>query len=63
MSREFQNNFENYLVIQRVAEKTKKAYLQSVVDLEDFHNQPADGLNNEQIQEYLHYCIQGKELA
>ena len=63
MGREFQNNFENYLIIQRVAEKTKKAYLQSVMGLEDFHNQSADKLNNEQIQEYLHYCIQEKELA
>ncbi len=63
MSRQYQNNFENYLIVQRVAEKTKKSYLQAVHELEAFQNQPADKLNNEQIQEYLIYCIQEKELA
>ena len=63
MSRKYQNNFENYLIVQRVAEKTKKAYLQAVRGLEVFHKQPADKLKNEQIQNYLHHCIQEKELA
>ena len=63
MGRQYQNNFENYLIVQRVAEKTKKSYLQSVQGLEDFHGQPADRLSNEQIQDYLIYCIQEKELA
>ena len=63
MSKTYQNNFENYLIVQRVAEKTKKAYLQAVRGLEDFHKQPADKLKNKQIQHYLHYCIQEKELA
>ena len=63
MSRKYQNNFENYLIVQRVAEKTKKAYLQAIRGLEVFHKQPADKLENEQIQDYLHHCIQEKELA
>ena len=63
MSIKYQNNFENYLIIQRVAEKTKKSYLQAVHGLEVFQEQPADRLSNEQIQGYLIYCIQEKELA
>jgi len=63
MARQYQNSFENYLTVQRVAEKTKKAYLQSVQGLELFHKQPAHILGNEQIQDYLIYCIQEKELA
>ncbi len=63
MSRKYQNNFENYLIVQRVARKTKKAYLQAVHGLEAFQKQPADRLSNEQIQDYLIYCIQEKELA
>jgi len=34
MSRKYQNNFENYLIVQRVARKTKKAYLQAVHGLD-----------------------------
>lgn len=63
MSRKFQDNFENYLIVQRVAKTTRNAYLQAVLGLEVFHKQPADKLKNEQIQNYLHHCIQEKELA
>ncbi|MEA2109405.1 MAG: tyrosine-type recombinase/integrase [Pseudomonadota bacterium] len=63
MGRSFNGNFENYLFVQRVADKTRKAYLQSVQGLELFHEQPAENLSNEQIQDYLIYCIQEKELA
>lgn len=63
MSRKFQDNFENYLIVQRVAKTTRNAYLQAVLGLEVFHQQPADELKNEQVQHYLHYCIQEKELA
>ncbi len=42
MARQYQNSFENYLTVQRVAEKTKKAYLQSVQGLELFHKQSAN---------------------
>lgn len=63
MGRSFNHNFENYLIIQRVAEKTRKAYLQSVQGLEAFHEQSANKLSNEQIQDYLIFCIQEKELA
>ena len=63
MGRSFNDSFENYLIVQRVAEKTRKAYLKSVQGLEAFHKQLADKLSNEQIQDYLIFCIQEKELA
>lgn len=63
MSRKFQGSFENYLIVQRVAETTKKTYLQTVLSLEVFFKQPADNLIDEQIQDYLLHCIQEKELA
>ncbi len=63
MDRQYQNNFENYLTVQRVSEKTKKSYLQAVLGLEAYQKQSADTLRNYQIQDYLIYNIQEKELA
>ena len=63
MGKRFHGNFENFLILQRNAEKTRKSYLQAVTGLEDFHKLPADVLNNDQIQDYLLDCIQEKELA
>ena len=63
MGRSFNDSFENYLIVQRVAETTKNSYLQAVMGLETFHKEPADKLSNEQIQDYLLHCIQEKELA
>ena len=58
-----QDEFHKFLVIQRVAPKTKEAYLRSVADLSSFHNQPAAGLTNDQIQDFLLYNIQEKQLS
>jgi integrase/recombinase XerD len=59
----YQNTFNNYLSLQRVAPATKSAYLQSVKGLTAYYQQPADQLTNDQIQAYLLYCIQEKKLA
>lgn len=63
MSRTCEKSFVNYLYLQRVAEKTKVAYLHAVADLSSFHKKSAEHLNNDQIQDYLLYCIQEKKLA
>jgi len=63
MAREYQHNFENYLYLQRVAPKTMEAYLRSVDNLEAYYDFPAADLSNDQIQDYLRYCIQEKQLA
>jgi site-specific recombinase XerD len=62
MERNVRISFENYLCLQRYAEKTKKAYLYTIADLTSFHQQSAEELINEQIQDYLLYCIQDKKL-
>jgi len=63
MGKRFHGDFENFLILQRNVEKTRKSYLQAVASLEDFHKLPANVLNNDQIQDYLLYCIQEKELV
>ncbi|MDP3479958.1 MAG: tyrosine-type recombinase/integrase, partial [Desulfoprunum sp.] len=63
MQRISQKSFSNFLYLQRVAPKTRMAYLQSVKGLSLYCRQPADQLTNDQIQDYLLYCIQDKKLA
>ena len=55
--------FTNYLCLQRLAPKTNQAYLQAVKGLSAYFQQPAEQLTNDQIQDYLLYCIQEKKLA
>jgi site-specific recombinase XerD len=63
MGRPFHYNFEALLCLQRVADKTKEAYLRAVADISAFHSKPAEVLTNTEIQEFLHFCIQEKQLA
>ena len=58
-----QKSFANFLCLHRVAPKTSQAYLHAVADLSAFHQKPAETLNNDQIQDYLIYCIQERQLA
>ena len=60
---DYQFNFKDFLKIQRVAENTMQAYLRSVDEITTFHNQPARQLTNNQIQDFLLYNIQEKQLA
>lgn len=63
MKTDYQRSFTNYLYLQRVAPKTRQAYLYSIKSLSTYFRQPADQLTNDQIQEYLLHCIQEKKLA
>lgn len=63
MQTPYQKTFDNYLTLQRVAPATKSAYLQSVKGLSEYTHHPAEQLTNDQIQDYLLYCIQEKKLA
>ena len=63
MKKDSQMTFANYLCLQRVAPSTSKAYLQAVNGLSGYFQKPAERLTNDQIQEYLLYCIQEKKLA
>ncbi len=63
MEHAYRYNFESLLHIQRVAPKTKEAYLRAVRDITTFHKKPARELSNTQIQDYLLYIIQEKQLS
>jgi integrase/recombinase XerD len=63
MKNDCQKTFTNYLYLQRVAPKTRRAYLESVKGLTTYHKLPADQLTNDQIQEYLLYRIKEKKSA
>lgn len=59
----YESTFQNYLILQRVSPRTMKAYLRAVSHLSKFHKQPVETLSNEQIQDFLLYNIQEKQLA
>ena len=63
MTKEYHRSFCDYLSLIRVSEKTKEAYLRSVTNLAAYYNLSAADLTNNQIQDYLLYSIQEKELA
>jgi len=63
MNRAYPKTFGNYLSLQRVSPATKSAYLQSVKGLTAYFQRSAEQLTNDQIQDYLLYCIQEKKLA
>jgi len=63
MKKAYQKTFLNYLYLQRVAPKTRSSYLQAVKGLTAYSKQPAEQLTNDQIQDYLLYCIQEKKLV
>lgn len=63
MAKGYQKSFENYLHLQRFAPKTRVAYLNSVASLSSYHQQSAEQLTNDQVQDFLLYCIQEKQMA
>lgn len=63
MKKSYHHSFENHLALQRVAPKTMEAYLRAVADLSDYHKLPPTDLTNNQIQDFLLYSIQEKQLA
>jgi len=63
MKMDSRKGFTNYLYLQRVAPKTRISYLQAIKSLTTYCKQPVDQLTNDQIQDYLLYCIQTKKLA
>ncbi len=62
MSSELRKNFENYLILNRRALKTRQAYIGAVAGLARHYRQAPDTLNNEQIQQYLLYLIRERKL-
>lgn len=63
MSTDLRTQFLNYMTLQRFSKYTKKNYVTAVKGLAKFHNQSPDRLTNDQIQEYLRYLIEDRELS
>ena len=64
MARAYQQSFKNHLYLQRVSPKTMEAYLREVADLTAFHQQQSpETLSNDQIQDFLLYCICDRQLS
>ncbi len=63
ITQEYLKDYQNFLFIQRVAEKTREAYLRSVTELSAFHKSLPEKLTNDKIQDFLLYNIREKELA
>ena len=56
-------SFTDYLTLQRVSPRTEESYLRAVKEVGEYHKQSSATLSNDQIQDYLIYCIQEKKLA
>jgi integrase/recombinase XerD len=56
-------SFIDFLTLQRVSPRTEGSYLRAVNELGEYHKQLPATLSNEQIQDFLLYCIQEKKLA
>jgi integrase/recombinase XerD len=63
MASELRKRFEDYLVVNRLAQKTQEAYLNAVAGLSKHYNQPPERLTDEQIQQYLVYLIRHRKLS
>jgi site-specific recombinase XerD len=63
MSSTLRTQFVNYLTLQRYSSKTKEAYIGAVYRLARHYMQSPDQLSNEQIHDYLRYCIEKRRLA
>jgi site-specific recombinase XerD len=63
MSSPLREQFTNHLILQRYSPKTRKAYIDAVYGLARYHMKSPDELSNDEIQEYLRYLIEEKELA
>ena len=53
MSIELRKKFENYLILNRLAPRTRQAYINAVVGLAQYFNKSPDKLTDEQVQQYL----------
>lgn len=63
MASALRTKFENYMIVQRKAPKTREAYLLYVKGIANYFNQSPEKLNSEQIQDYLAHLITERKLA
>ncbi len=63
MSTPLRRQFETCMTLRRFAPKTKEAYIRSVKGLAEYYHLSPDKLTNEQVQAYLKYLIEERNLA
>lgn len=63
MSSKLRTQFLDYMTLHRFSRHTKKNYILAMKGLARFHNQSPDTLSEEQIQKYILYLIEEKQLA
>jgi len=63
MSSDLQNQFINYMSVQRFSPHTKRSYLTGVKLLAKHYMQSPDTLTNDQIQDYIRYLLEDRKLS
>ena len=63
MATDLRTQFLNYMTLQRFADHTKRTYVTGVKGLAKYYHQSPDTLTNEQIQDYLLYLLEDRELT
>lgn len=63
MSSPLRTQFNNYMVLRRFSPKTQRSYINAVEGLAKFYKQSPAGLTNKEVQTYLLYLIQERNLS
>lgn len=63
MASALRTRFINYMKLERLSPKTVQAYVGAVAGIAKYHSRSPDSLTNDQIQSYLLYLIEERNLA
>jgi len=63
MATDLRTKFLNYMTLQRFSDHTKRGYISSIKGLAKYYKLSPDTLSNEQIQDYLRYLLEDRQLA
>lgn len=60
---QLRKKFDQYMIVNRLAENTRELYINAIAGLARYFSRSPDTLTNNQIQDYLFYIINVRELA
>ena len=63
MSTDIRTKFINYMTLQRFSDHTKRSYVTGVKGLAQHFKKSPETLTNEQIQDYLRYLLDERQLS
>ena len=63
MATDLRTQFLKYMTLQRFASHTKRSYVTGVTGLAKHYRQSPDTLTNDQIQDYLRYLMEERNLS